>query len=1405
MTNLSEIYGSIYDLISTTISGGDINHTPSSDTVYDALLYKSDIEHSHVDATTSGNGFLSITDKTKLDGIEEGANNYSHPTGDGNLHIPANSTTSSGMVLTASEQAGVYTWEETSAGGVSIEEVHSMLITKSLIQSVATPKSWEKAIYVPANDLLNPDSSDFMVMWIGKLPVWIPDSGSDDLRILHKLKDVVGSTITFLGIKNGTGKLYFDGGGEWLESTAVLNISDDYFHALGMTFSIGATQTTIKFYVDGYILGDPIVFNNVGPLSADENFYIAGWDWATVVQQSAKVYFYNRAPSEEEMLSIYVFGPDPADIDSNKTELGNWNSLVQGKRYRIISYESGDDFTYVGATNVSGCEFVALEEWPNTWENNSVLRRIGCILQLEPEGIFMAGWTDSYKDLTAVYPPGVEFIRRTLFDDEVSSTQAFGDSATAGVVDYAAHRDHKHAMMEAPTSVSGNAGTATKLATARNIAGVSFDGTQDINIPFVNLSTKPTTLAGYGIADASTLSGSSTVDFKTKELTAYGHILPATNLTYDLGSPDLKWRSAYIDDLHLGTSTLYLGDTAILGTEQTTVNIHTSSGQSLSIKTTGAGQTQLLSESGTLMSTSGQNADVLIQTTGSGSLARVASATGLVLTAPEITINGSSATSGNAAVTGNLTVTGNIIQNGSTFTSHATTVTVEDNIMVLNAGEVGSGVTASKAGIQIDRGDLSDYQMVFDEFDDMFKVGMVGDLEAIASHDWVETGFAPIAHVGTGGTTHSGATTSVNGFMTSTDKIKLDGIEASANNYSHPASHSPTIITQDTSNRFVSDTEKATWNGKENAGVAASADSSHLSAFSHSDIDHTNRTALNAVSGTNTGDQTGGTPSLTLGTTNTAGSSTNFIRRDDTILAFDVTVPSTQAFGDSAAAGSASVAARRDHKHAMMAAPTSVSGNAGTVTGLSVTSGKTLTVQKTITLTSADDTSIITLPTGTKTLVATDGNISGSSGSCTGNAATSSSCSGNAATATTASSCSGNAATSSSCSGNAATATNATNHIAATTGAEHGAVSTNTANMIVRRDGNGDFWSRYANLAYVNTSDDVSTGTISYIMAKFGDNYFRSASAAKVAAFISGQSMNISGSSSSCSGNAATSSSCSGNAATSSSCSGNAATATKLASARTIGGVSFDGSANINLPGVNTAGNQNTSGSSASCTGNAATATTASACSGNAATSSSCSGNAATATSATNHYGGGGSYIASSSSGTSYGAAIQVREAALAGAAGGNMAYAPRLAFHWSGIVASSIAMDATGRITIYDNPGTSYEAFAAASIYSTGNVTAYSDERLKSNWKDLPIDFVLQLSKVKNGTYDRIDGKKISQVGVSAQSLRNVMPLAVVEESDEIGTLSIAYGNAAMASVVELAKEVVMLKKRIEILEERL
>jgi hypothetical protein len=56
------------------------------------------------------------------------------------------------------------------------------------------------------------------------------------------------------------------------------------------------------------------------------------------------------------------------------------------------------------------------------------------------------------------------------------------------------------------------------------------------------------------------------------------------------------------------------------------------------------------------------------------------------------------------------------------------------------------------------------------------------------------------------------------------------------------------------------------------------------------------------------------------------------------------------------------------------------------------------------------------------------------------------------------------------------------------------------------------------------------------------------------------------------------------NAAGNQSTSGNAGSATRLAVARLIGGVSFDGQTDINLPGVNAAGNQNTSGNAATAT-----------------------------------------------------------------------------------------------------------------------------------------------------------------------------------------------------------------------------
>lgn len=103
---------------------------------------------------------------------------------------------------------------------------------------------------------------------------------------------------------------------------------------------------------------------------------------------------------------------------------------------------------------------------------------------------------------------------------------------------------------------------------------------------------------------------------------------------------------------------------------------------------------------------------------------------------------------------------------------------------------------------------------------------------------------------------------------------------------------------------------------------------------------------------------------------------------------------------------------------------------------------------------------------------------------------------------------------------------------------------------------------------------------------------------------------------------------------------------------------------------------------------------------------------------------------------------------------------------------------------------------YDTGNVTARGNITANSDERLKTNWEALPTDFIDRLAAVRSGTYTRIDTDQ-RHVGVGAQSLRPLMPEAVLE-SDE-GTLSVAYGQAALAACVELAKEVVRLRSMLE------
>lgn len=54
--------------------------------------------------------------------------------------------------------------------------------------------------------------------------------------------------------------------------------------------------------------------------------------------------------------------------------------LITGAIYRIIEFHTGDDFTNVGGTNVTGSVFVATSEAPSSWAFKSILGNLSPVL-----------------------------------------------------------------------------------------------------------------------------------------------------------------------------------------------------------------------------------------------------------------------------------------------------------------------------------------------------------------------------------------------------------------------------------------------------------------------------------------------------------------------------------------------------------------------------------------------------------------------------------------------------------------------------------------------------------------------------------------------------------------------------------------------------------------------------------------------------------------------------------------------------------------------------------------------------------------------------------------------------------------------------------------------------------------
>lgn len=101
-----------------------------------------------------------------------------------------------------------------------------------------------------------------------------------------------------------------------------------------------------------------------------------------------------------------------------------------------------------------------------------------------------------------------------------------------------------------------------------------------------------------------------------------------------------------------------------------------------------------------------------------------------------------------ATFSGDVTIAGNLTVQGNQTQVNTQQVLAEDNLITLNSGEAGAGVTAGTSGIEIDRGSLTNAELAFDESDDKFKAGIQGATKIIArGHSELVSAAAATQHV----------------------------------------------------------------------------------------------------------------------------------------------------------------------------------------------------------------------------------------------------------------------------------------------------------------------------------------------------------------------------------------------------------------------------------------------------------------------------------------------------------------------------------------------------------------------------------------------------------------------------------------------------------------------------------
>ena len=307
---------------------------------------------------------------------------------------------------------------------------------------------------------------------------------------------------------------------------------------------------------------------------------------------------------------------------------------------------------------------------------------------------------------------------------------------------------------------------------------------------------------------------------KLPETYADGDITPTVDGTHSLGTSVKKFKAIYADEVHISNNTLYIDDVPVIGSSGNNINISADEDQSILVKTIGDGITQLASDAGVTLSAKGINSIVTISGKGTNSAVNVSADSGVNITAPNISITGTTTIQ-------DLNVT------GTTTTVNSTNLAVKDNLIEINKGETGDGVTAGTAGFRIDRGEETDYIVQFDESDDKLKAGFQGSLKTIATTDDVNA-LSDSVDTALAGKSDTGHTHNDIYYTESEVDTLLSGKAASSHTHSQYLTAHATV-----DSALSSTSTNAVQNKVVNAALAGKSDTGHTHSqylTSHQDI-----------------------------------------------------------------------------------------------------------------------------------------------------------------------------------------------------------------------------------------------------------------------------------------------------------------------------------------------------------------------------------------------------------------------------------------------------------------------------------------------------------------------------------------------------------------------------------------